>query len=73
MALDAFDKKVVQAMKDLGATDQNHLKTADQIAKKAGLPKSIVNRSLNKLRDQGVVKRVARQKAAGYYLVRTDV
>ncbi|MEM3791298.1 MAG: helix-turn-helix domain-containing protein [Candidatus Micrarchaeaceae archaeon] len=66
--LTPIESVVVQAMKDLGATSEEKKKTADDIAKKANRPKSLVTNALVTLAQKGVVKRVAREKAAGYYL-----
>jgi len=69
--LNPIESLVVKAMQELGATNENALKTADDIAKKANRPKSLVTNTLVTLAQKGVVKRVAREKAAGYYLVKT--
>lgn len=64
------EKKVVEAMKMLKATSPDSLKTVDQIAKAAiGLPKGKVANLIMSLINKKVVKRVAREKAAGYYLI----
>lgn len=62
---------VVQAMKEIGATSEDKKKTADDIAKKCNRPKSMVTNALVTLMQKGAVKRVAREKAAGYYVVAT--
>lgn len=59
-------------MQEIGATKEDSLKTADDIAKKANRPKSMVTNTLVTLSQKGVAKRVAREKAAGYYLVKVD-
>ena len=69
--LNPIESLVVQAMKDLGATSDEKKKTADDIAKKCNRPKSMINNALVALSDKGVVKRVAREKASGYYVVQT--
>jgi DNA-binding IclR family transcriptional regulator len=63
-------KKVYDAMKKLGATSPDSLKTADDITRAASLPKSMANNALMELVAKGYAKRVARQKAAGYFLVK---
>ncbi|MGC8663109.1 MAG: helix-turn-helix domain-containing protein [Thermoplasmata archaeon] len=63
-------KKVYEAMKKLGASSEDKLKTADDIMKAAGLGKGIVNNALQELMNKGYVKRVARQKSAGYFLIK---
>jgi len=69
MELSDLEKRVVEAMKSLKATSENNLKTADQIAKAAMLPKGRVANILLTLVNKKIVKRVTRQKAAGYYLL----
>jgi hypothetical protein len=39
----------------------------------ANRPKSLVTNTLVTLSQKGIAKRVAREKAAGYYLLRTDI
>ncbi|VVB77455.1 Uncharacterised protein [uncultured archaeon] len=70
--LNPIERLIVTAMKELGATKESALKTADDITKKTNRPKSLVTNSLVLLAQKGVIKRVAREKAAGYYLVKTD-
>ncbi len=67
--LNPIESLVVQAMKDLGATSDEKKKTADDIAKKCNRPKSMVSNALVTLSDKGVIKRVAREKASGYYVI----
>ncbi len=69
--LTPIEQTVVEAMKELGATSEDKKKTADDIAKKANRPKGLVTNALVTLTQKGVVKRIAREKAAGYYLVQT--
>jgi len=63
-------KKVYDAMKKLGATSPTALKTADDVMRAAGLPKGMTNNALMELVAKGFAKRVAREKAAGYYLLK---
>jgi len=63
------EKKIVDALKMLGATAMDKLKTADDVARKAVLPKNLVANDLLMLANKKVVKRVVREKAAGYYLL----
>jgi DNA-binding IscR family transcriptional regulator len=63
------EKKIVDALKMLGATAEDKLKTADDIARKAVLPKNFVANDLMMLANKKVVKRVVREKAAGYFLL----
>ncbi len=64
-----MERKVVDAMKSLKATSPDQLKTVDHIAKAAMLPKSRVAQIIQTLVNKKVVKRIAREKAAGYYLI----
>jgi DNA-binding IscR family transcriptional regulator len=68
MELSEEEKKVVEAMKNLRATE-NNLRDADKIAKAAMMPKGKVANILLSLVNKKIVKRVARGKAAGYYLI----
>ncbi len=63
-------KKVYDAIKKLGATSPNALKTADDVMRAAGLPKGMTNNALMELVAKGYAKRVAREKAAGYYVTK---
>jgi DNA-binding IscR family transcriptional regulator len=63
------EKKIVEAMKMLKATAEDKLKDVDQIAKAALMPKGKVANIILSLVSKRVVKRIAREKAAGYYLV----
>ncbi|MEM5853139.1 MAG: transcriptional regulator [Candidatus Aenigmatarchaeota archaeon] len=63
------EAKVVEAMKSLKAVAEDKVKDADQIAKAAMMPKGKVANILLSLVNKKVVKRVAREKAAGYYLL----
>ncbi|MEM0094872.1 MAG: helix-turn-helix domain-containing protein [Candidatus Micrarchaeaceae archaeon] len=67
--LTPIETVVIKAMKDLGATKEDALKTADDIAKKCNRPKSMVNNALVSLSQKNIVKRVAREKASGYYII----
>lgn len=62
------EKKVVEAMKQLKATAENQLKTVDHIAKTSMMPKSKAASVIGMLMNKKIVKRIAREKAAGYYL-----
>ncbi|MGC8662331.1 MAG: transcriptional regulator [Candidatus Micrarchaeia archaeon] len=66
--LTPIEKLVVKAMQDLGATKEESLKTADDIAKKCNRPKSMITNTLVALSQKNIIKRVAREKAAGYYI-----
>ncbi len=63
-------KKIYDAMNRIGATSEDKLKTADDIMKAVSLGKGIVSSSLQELQKNGMIKRVARQKSAGYFVVK---
>jgi hypothetical protein len=63
------EKRVIDAMKSLGAISENLLKDADQIAKAALIPKGRVANFLVSLVNKKVVKRVTRGKSAGYFII----
>jgi len=63
-------QKVYDALKKLGATSPEALKTADDVMRAARLPKGMVNNALMELVAKGFAKRVAREKAAGYHLIK---
>lgn len=60
----------MEGLKMLKADSPDRLKTADSIAKAAVVPKGMVGNVLITLVKRGLVKRVAREKAAGYYLMK---
>lgn len=64
------EQKVLAALEELGATAADKLKDADQVQKKCGLPKSVVTQALMSLATKGLVKRIVREKSAGYYAVK---
>ena len=63
-------QKVYDALKKLGASSPGALKTADDVMRAAHLPKGMVNNALMELVAKGYAKRVAREKAAGYYVTK---
>jgi len=63
------EKKVIEAMKSLKAIDENQLKDVDQIAKTSMMPKGKVANIITNLVSKKVVKRIAREKAAGYFVI----
>jgi predicted transcriptional regulator len=70
MTLSPIEEKVLKALIELGATNENNIKTADHVMKKANLAKGMVGNALTSLVNKGIVKRVAREKASGYYVVK---
>ena len=67
--LTPIEQIVIKAMEELGATREDSLKTADDITKKSNRPKGLVTNTLVILMQKGVIKRVAREKASGYYII----
>jgi len=63
------EKRVIDAMKSLGAISESLVKDADQIAKAALTPKGRVANFLVNLVNKKVVKRVTRGKSAGYFII----
>jgi len=68
--LTPIEQIIVKAMEELGATKDTSIKTADDITKKSNRPKGLVTNSLVTLVQKGIIKRVAREKAAGYYVLK---
>ncbi len=62
--------KVYEAMLKLGATSPEALRTADVITRAVGMGKNLVTNALGDLVAKGIAKRVAREKSAGYYIVK---
>ncbi len=62
--------KVYDAMKSAGAMSEDKMRDADAITKIAKLPKGMVLSALQELEAKGYAKRRAREKAAGYYLLK---
>jgi len=62
--------KVYDAMKSAGLTTEDKMRDADQITHMSKLPKNMVLQALQELMSKGYVKRKAREKAAGYYLIK---
>lgn len=67
--LNPIEQLIMKAMQELGATKDTTIKTADDITKKCNRPKGLVNNTLAELAHRGVIKRVAREKASGYYII----
>jgi hypothetical protein len=68
--LTPIGQKVYDALKKLGATNPDALRTADDIMRSARLPKGMTNNALMELVTKKYAKRVARQKTAGYYITK---
>jgi len=65
--LNPQEQKILAALHSLGATAPDKIKTADDVMRASNLAKGIVGNVLTSLVGKGAVKRVAREKAAGYY------
>jgi len=62
-------EKVYNAMKGAGLESEDKMANADRIVGLAKAPKNFVLRALDELQSKGLVKRKAREKSAGYYLL----
>ncbi|HKZ88963.1 MAG TPA: transcriptional regulator [Thermoplasmata archaeon] len=62
--------KVYDAMTGAGLTGQDKMRDAEAITKMSKLPKNMVLQALQELQSKGYVRRKAREKAAGYYVVK---
>ena len=62
--------KVYEALKTFGANSSEKIKSADQVMEKAKLGKGQINAALAELQKNKVVKRMARSKRAGYYIIK---
>ena len=67
--LSQWAEKVYNAMKGAGLDSEEKMANADRIVGLAKAPKNFVLRGLDELQSKGLVKRKAREKAAGYYLI----
>jgi len=63
------EKKVVETMKSLGATKEEKIRDADMIAKTVMMPKGKASNVILSLVNKKILKRISREKAAGYYFV----
>ncbi|VVB74061.1 Uncharacterised protein [uncultured archaeon] len=68
--LTPMEDKVLKALVGLDATDENKMKTADNVMKKVNMAKGMVASALINLANKGVIKRVVREKASGYYVIK---
>ncbi|HKZ23772.1 MAG TPA: transcriptional regulator [Thermoplasmata archaeon] len=62
--------KVYDAMKAAGITGEDKMRDAEAVTKMSKLSKNFVLQALQELQSKGYVKRKAREKAAGYYIVK---
>lgn len=62
--------KVYDAMKSAEITAEDKMRDAEVITKMSKLPKNFVLQALQELQSKGYARRKAREKAAGYYLIK---
>lgn len=62
--------KVYDAMKAAGITGEDKMRDAEHITHISKMPKNFVLQALQELQAKGYVKRKAREKAAGYFLIK---
>lgn len=62
--------KVYDAMKSAGLIAEDKMRDAEVITKMSKLPKNMVLKALQELQSKGYVRRKAREKAAGYYVLK---
>ena len=67
------ERKIIEVMKRLGATSKDKIRSMDHIARAAAMPKPRVAQIVHELVRKKIIKKVARTKAPGYYLLKTDV
>ena len=66
--LSMYAEKVYNAMKSSEIDSEEKMANAERIVSLTKAPKNFVLRALDELQSKGLVKRKAREKAAGYYL-----
>jgi hypothetical protein len=62
--------KVYDTMKSAGITSEDKMRDAEAITKMSKLGKNFVLQALQELQSKGYAKRRAREKAAGYWLIK---
>lgn len=62
-------RKVYDVLETFGSKASDRTKSADQIMEKAKLGKGQINSALDELQKKKIVKRIAKQKRAGYYII----
>ena len=66
------EQKVVDALRALNALTQETSKSAELVTNKTPLGKGIVSAALLSLQQKGIVKRIAKEKSATYFLLVTE-
>ena len=69
MELNSREQQVVDALKELGASNDKGAKQVDDIAKKAALDKNTTANMLTNLTNKKVAKRITKEKSSLYYLL----
>ena len=62
--------KVYDTMRSAGVTSEDKMRDAEHITNIVRLPKNFVLQALQELMGKGYVKRRAREKAAGYWIIK---
>lgn len=62
--------KVYKLMKDANIISEDKMADAERITQMSKMPKNFVLQALQDLQNKGYVKRKAREKAAGYYIIK---
>lgn len=63
-------KKVYDAMLAIGARGEEKAKSMEDIVREAKIPKGVVANSINELVKKKLVKRIAGEKTARYYIIK---
>ncbi len=71
--LDARQKKVMQFLKESGATSAGSMKKAEVISDKTNLAKGLCSGILDNLKSKGLVERVRGEKVSGYYITQAGI
>jgi len=66
--LNPIEESIKTTMVDMGANSDEKARTADDIMKRCNKPKGLLTNTLMSLVNKGVVKRVAKEKAARYFV-----
>lgn len=73
MEITEEERKIVELMKRIGATSRDSIRSMDHIARAAKMPKPKVANLIHGLVKKKIIKRVARTKAPGYFLLKKDI
>lgn len=70
MSVSPFARQVYDALIKMGAKSPETSKSADQILNEVKLGKGQIMAGLGQLQSRGIIKRKAKEKRAGYYIVK---